>query len=149
MGKRGDRIQKREDSTWYEREQLKELKVEERHKHYPETVSTVSNTIKIEGGNTGEKTLVVNVGNGIILSWEVVSSVSLEASKRQWTMTHQECCRKNKGVRLSQHPPFSYDSPHVHMIFIWFHIIFTWYFIFIEKNIKDNLLVKEVWETLN
>lgn len=47
---------------------MKELKAEEKHKHYPETVSTVSNTIKIEGGNIGEKMLVVIFGNGITLS---------------------------------------------------------------------------------
>lgn len=50
---------------------MKELKVEERHKHYPEPVSTVSNTIKVEGANTGEKMLAVIVGNGLILSWQV------------------------------------------------------------------------------
>ena len=47
---------------------MKELKVEERHKHYPEPVSTVSNTIKVEGANTGEKMLAVIVGGGLILS---------------------------------------------------------------------------------
>ena len=138
---KGDHIQKREDSTWYEREQLKELKVEERHKHYPEPVSTVSNTIKVEGANTGEKMLAVIVGDGLILSWQVVSSVSLEASKWQWTMTHQECCKKNKGVRLSQHPHFhmiapmfiwySYDfisySHDIHMISYRIHMIFYFY----------------------
>ena len=44
---------------------MKELKAEERHKHYPETVSTARNTIKIEGGNVGEEMLAVIFGNGI------------------------------------------------------------------------------------